>query len=121
MYQKVRPVLRADMAVLAKEAVLDLLSDEEVAEFAAKYADALVDREKRRVFGAIGGMQKGINYATNSGKEPLELDLFDDEGNFSLATAVKWFMRNRNKLPSLTSIGGQYNPQSGEQAQNAPD
>ena len=124
LYQIVRPIIQEDLGEMAKEAVIELLQDEEVATGVASYADAIVDREKKRVFGTIGGLQKGINYAAppqGGGGGLPDFDIVDEDGNISLSKGIHWYLKNRSKLGSGGGIGGFRSPQSGSGAQNAPD
>jgi hypothetical protein len=75
---------------LAKETAISLMEDEDIAQGLTMYGDALYDRYSRKFFGAIGGTQKGINYAIQGATEGSLPPIFDDEGNISLKQIVAY-------------------------------
>jgi len=105
LVEQARPYLFIE----SKKLIHQILSDEELGEHIGQYADAIVDREKTRVLGSIGGMQKGLNYQMAEMREeanPLT-GIMDDDGNISIMGIVKQFvlprMMSNRQIPQLTS------------------
>ena len=65
-----------------KPLVEGFLSDPEVAKGMIAFTDSLYDRYKLKVLGSLGGLQKGMNYATAEAN-PLG-NIIDSRGHISL-------------------------------------
>ncbi len=101
-----------------KEAVLDMLHDEEFhKETLIPIMDGYYDRYRQKVFGTIGGLQKGLNSEVN--KAIPQFDVFGKDGRLSA----------KKILPMIFSggiqglLGGnqaQTNRRTGKGSQNAP-
>jgi hypothetical protein len=86
-YQKLRPVLIADMASNLKKSLITVLEDEELAAALADYGDALVKGRLQVVYSSLGGKQKGLNFALQG--ESILDNLVDEEGRPNLAGILK--------------------------------
>jgi hypothetical protein len=86
-YQKLRPVLIADMASNLKMSLISVLEDEELAAALADYGDALVKGRLQVVYSSLGGKQKGLNFALQG--ESILDQLVDEEGRPNLAGILK--------------------------------
>jgi hypothetical protein len=86
-YQKLRPVVIADMASNLKESLITVLEDEELAAALADYGDALVKGRLQVVYSSLGGKQKGLNFALQG--ESILDQLVDEEGRPNLAGILK--------------------------------
>jgi len=92
-------ILQDNMATSMKGAIIDTLQDEEIAGNIALYADTLVDRELKRFWGSVGGVQKGINFSTKQ-NNPLT-DLITEDGGINLSGVINMLARNwaQNRSP----------------------
>ena len=70
--------IESTMADTFKESFIKLLEDEDIAYALTQYGDALYDRYHKKFFGAIGGIQKGIN-ASVEDANPLS-QVFNADG-----------------------------------------
>jgi hypothetical protein len=86
-YQKLRPVVIADMASNLKMSLISVLEDEELAAALADYGDALIKGRMQIVYSSLGGKQKGLNYALQG--ESILDQLVDEEGRPNLAGILK--------------------------------
>lgn len=89
-YEKVRPVIMADLASNLKEQVFTLLEDEEVASMLSDYGDAFVKGRMQTFWGSVGGRQRGLNYALAE-VNPLD-NLVTDEGGINLAGIIRMLL-----------------------------
>ena len=65
-----------------KPLVQGFLSDPEVQKGLMAFSDIFYDRYRTKFFGALGGLQKGINSATEN--ENPYIDILDSKGQLSL-------------------------------------
>ena len=87
------------MADTMKDSIMQTLQDEKLAGNIALYADTLVDRELKRFWGSVGGVQKGINFSTKQ-NNPLT-DLITEDGGINLSGVINMLARNwaQNRSP----------------------
>lgn len=119
LIEKVRPRLKEEFLEISKEAIDDILTDEEFHKRLTEVGDAYYDRYRRKVMGTIGALQQNINKIGDSTKQP-QFDFFDEEGRLSI----------KKILPMVFSGGiqsffrgkqAQSGTRSTEQGQNAPE
>lgn len=73
---------------IAKEAVISLLEDEEIAQGVVQYGDALFSRYSGKFWSSVGGKQKGVNYAVGDMKDQMMPDILDEDGNPSISKLI---------------------------------
>ncbi len=98
---KVRPYVMDSINVNVKDLIFNALEDEEIGLAVTTYGDLLFDRYKKKVWGTIGGLQKGVNASL---APEQSLSFMDAEGNISLSNIFKMAMGGQ--LQGLLS-GGQ--------------
>lgn len=91
--EKARPMLRIAMAEEIKESITKAFQDPEFIEVVNSVGDAYYERYRRKFFGSMGGLQKGLNSEVS--KIPGDFDFFDKEGRLSI----------KKILPKLLSGG----------------
>ena len=92
LIEKLEPRIQGQLDVYAKQTVVTLLEDEEIARGLITYLDAIYGRYQKKFFGAIGGTQKGINATMqNLDINPLAT-IIDEDGNFNLRQALGFFL-----------------------------
>ena len=104
--------------ILSKEVISDLflevLSDEDVQKQIIAMSDQLFERYKKKTLGAIGGLQKGLNYAQEDGLSSLA-GIVDSRGSIRLnrlipvlvqALSTKKLNNQQNKDDSGNSFEG---------------
>lgn len=92
--EKVKPYITDSIKVDVKDMIFDLMEDEEVGLAITTYGDALFERYKRKVWGTLGGLQKGVNASLAPEKS---LSFMDDDGNISLSNIFKLAMTGQLK------------------------
>ncbi len=95
LIEKAKPFITNSIKVDVKDMIFDLMEDEDIALGVKTYGDALFERYKKKVWGTIGGLQKGVNAATLKGKQ--QLGILDDEGNISLGNIMRMAMSGQLK------------------------
>jgi len=92
-----------------KHQVMDVLSDEEIAQNVIGYSDAIYDRyfgKSGKLWGSLGGIQKGINAQNGDNGMPFDFSLLENLDNLSLASLVRIYMASKMGNPSTpTQIG----------------
>ena len=101
-----------------REALLDLLHDENFhKDTLIPIMDGYYDRYRQKVFGTLGGLQKGLNSEVN--KAIPEMDFFDNDGRLSIKKILPMVMKG-----GLSGLLGGKQPQNSTQSQdrggNAP-
>lgn len=92
------PHIQEQIDLYAKDMVIGLLSDEEIASALNQYSKTLVDTRYHEVMqkfgGFLGGTQKGINAQIGQQIDSINplANIVDEEGNFSLTNIVKMFL-----------------------------
>ena len=90
-----------------EEGIINLLHDEDFhKETVIPIMDGYYDRYRQKVFGTIGGLQKGLNSEVN--KVVPDLDFFDRDGRLSI-----------KKILPMVMKGGLSGLLGGKQAQNS--
>ncbi len=88
--EKASPFMREAIKTEAKEAIIGVLEDPEIAAGLTQYGDALFSRYSKKFWGSIGGKQKGLNFAVADAAQ--DVGIFDDEGNISIASIIRTAM-----------------------------
>jgi hypothetical protein len=82
---------------IVKATIHKTLEDPEIGEHVVQYTDAIYDRylgKGGKLWASIGGRQKGLNAAMDKVNPMNALDqLVDEDGNFSIAGAIKGYLR----------------------------
>ena len=105
LMEKATPFMREAIKTEAKQAIIGVLEDPEIAEGLTTYGDALFARYSKKFWGSIGGKQKGLNYAVAGATQ--DIGIFDEEGNISIASIIKTAMTGGFK--NLLGGGGMGN------------
>ena len=88
--EKVKPYIMDSLNVNVKDLIFNALEDEEISLAVTTYGDALFDRYKRKVWGTIGGLQKGVTAASLAANP--KLSFMDKDGNISLSNIFRMAM-----------------------------
>ena len=87
LIEKATPYIRDSIKPMVKDMVFDLMEDEDMSLAITTYGDALFERYKRKVWGTIGGLQKGVNAVTLAANP--KLSFMDKDGNLSLGNIFR--------------------------------
>lgn len=90
LMEKASPYIQNSINAMAKDTVFNLMEDEDVSLAITTYGDALFARYKQKVWGTIGGLQKGVNAVTLAANP--KLSFMDEDGNLSLGNLFKAYM-----------------------------
>ena len=88
MLDKVETRLTERSKDIAKETVISVLEDEDIAQGVVAYGDALFQRYSGKFWSSIGGKQKGLNYAIQGATENALPDILDADGMPSLSKII---------------------------------
>ena len=102
LMEKANPLMREAIKTEAKEAILNVLEDEEIAAGLTQYGDALFARYSKKFWGSVGGVQKGLNYAVAGAQD--DLGIFDEDGGISISGIIKGALTG--KFKGLLGGGG---------------
>ncbi len=116
----VRPKMQEEVNEMVSEAVTDLLLDEEFYQMLNPVLDAYYERYKRKIFGTIGGLQKGLNTQLGGGNGGDIPDLFNEEGQLSIRKLLPFAMKSGILRNILGGKGAQNNPLSVKGGREAP-
>jgi hypothetical protein len=96
LIEKTRPLIQSEIDRHLKESVLKLMEDEDIAYGVGLYTDALYKRVSKKFFGAIGGVQKGVNYQTGEIQDNILDNVFQD-GQINVMGILKLLLSGQLK------------------------